>query len=204
MIATNFVTNGYNLAWFAGKAHNRTLGGANFGNVNIRLESLATPKIGFGPRPVRVEGFIMPVNVGKRDTPPQPSAGFYTYSANDVDPGHVMALELGGPDIAENVVPQWKYWQRHETWRKMEQELSSEAKKTADNSRPYFGAAPTRSIFYRVDVVYKTLGNYTPTLTGWAFPKEFYITAYVADLTGANPQAPIYNNHKLAGNPDNW
>jgi hypothetical protein len=35
-------------------------------------------------------------------------------------PGHIFALELGGPNVAENIVPQWAFFQEHGTWRQME------------------------------------------------------------------------------------
>jgi hypothetical protein len=47
----------------------------------------------------------------------------YNNGAVDVAKGHVMALELGGPDIPENIVPQWAMWQGSGEWREMEREV---------------------------------------------------------------------------------
>lgn len=39
--------------------------------------------------------------------------------------GHIMALDLGGPDISENIVPQYGQWQGVGDWRRMEREVRS-------------------------------------------------------------------------------
>ena len=58
---------------------------------------------------------------GTEDRPqaPAPSNGFDTNNT-PFDRGHVCALELGGPDIPENIVPQWRQWQETGGWRHME------------------------------------------------------------------------------------
>ncbi len=40
----------------------------------------------------------------------------------DVDKGHIFALELGGPDVARNICPQFSQSQRNGEWRQMEVE----------------------------------------------------------------------------------
>jgi hypothetical protein len=54
-----------------------------------------------------------------RPQAPPPSNGF-ACERSPFDRGHVCALELGGPDIPQNIVPQWRHWQETGEWRQME------------------------------------------------------------------------------------
>ncbi len=36
--------------------------------------------------------------------------------------GHIMALQLGGPDVSENIVPQYQQWQQSGRWRVLEKD----------------------------------------------------------------------------------
>jgi len=54
-----------------------------------------------------------------REQAPSPSNGFVC-DGSPFDRGHVCALELGGPDISENIVPQWRHWQETGEWRRLE------------------------------------------------------------------------------------
>jgi len=194
-----------NLSFFTGAPKDRARNGTSYGPVTIEFETLKHPRDGFGHRPIQVKGLIIPGNyVGDRQPTPSPWAGFHTGDLKDVDPGHVFALQLGGPDVSANIVPQWAKWQRHGPWRAMETVLDKEAKKIADQSRPAGGGKPTRSILMWVDIEYAKTGNF-PRLTAWAFPKEFYVTACIAaiahpnDCIGGLPY--ILHNHKFEGGP---
>ncbi|HEV2495236.1 MAG TPA: hypothetical protein VG204_19430 [Terriglobia bacterium] len=75
--------------------------------------------------PRAVFGRIAVITTSGRENPPQPLSGF----ACDRTPfakGHIMALELGGPDISANIVPQYGLWQGNGEWRTMETTLAKE------------------------------------------------------------------------------
>lgn len=75
-------------------------------------------------RPTYLFGRIQVCSTQGRPSPPEPSSGFVT----DYTPfarGHVMALELGGPDVDFNIVPQWGQWQGGGAWRRMEEDIAA-------------------------------------------------------------------------------
>ncbi|EPX61395.1 hypothetical protein D187_001178 [Cystobacter fuscus DSM 2262] len=67
-------------------------------------------------RPVRVVGVSVPMTTGDRGRAPKPVSTLDLLN-KPLDRGHVMALEIGGPDDAENIVPQWSQWQQSGLWR---------------------------------------------------------------------------------------
>lgn len=69
--------------------------------------------------PVLLAGIISTTTTKGRPSPPSPFSGFACENSPYAK-GHIMALELGGPDIAENIVPQFGLWQGVGEWRKME------------------------------------------------------------------------------------
>ncbi len=70
--------------------------------------------------PRAVHGIIVPVSTKGRPSAPSPLSGFGTGKAMGTDKGHMMALELGGPDISENISPQSSRWQQSGGWRAIE------------------------------------------------------------------------------------
>ncbi|MEJ0018336.1 MAG: hypothetical protein WDN25_17600 [Acetobacteraceae bacterium] len=70
---------------------------------------------------MRVVGRIFRQSTGGRDSPPACLNEFDT-AGTPFALGHVMALELGGCDTSENIVPQYGQWQGSEigAWRLME------------------------------------------------------------------------------------
>src|SRR5678815_3559603 len=68
-----------NLMFFSGAPKERVMNGTSYGPVTIEFERLKHPLDGFGPRPIKVKGLIVPgIHVGTRQTTPQPWAGFHT------------------------------------------------------------------------------------------------------------------------------
>lgn len=55
-------------------------------------------------RPTAVAGTVVPTDTGGRENPPPPICGL-NIDNTPLGRGEVMALQLGGPDVAENVVP---------------------------------------------------------------------------------------------------
>jgi hypothetical protein len=73
-------------------------------------------------RPIGLMGRITPSSTKGRKSPPDPISGFKCeYTA--FDKGHIMALELNGPDISENIVPQYSQWQETGQWKRMETDI---------------------------------------------------------------------------------
>lgn len=64
---------------------------------------------------------------------PEPLSGTLP-SGLGLDRGHVIAEELGGPNISENIVPMYSYFNRRGTWKGMERQL-----KGVLGERPYVG-----------------------------------------------------------------
>ncbi|MFN7997605.1 MAG: DNA/RNA non-specific endonuclease [Bryobacteraceae bacterium] len=61
---------------------------------------------------------------GRNNIPPEPLCGFVC-DDTPFSKGHIMAFELGGPDISANIVPQYGQWNRAGDWRAMEMSVSS-------------------------------------------------------------------------------
>jgi hypothetical protein len=70
--------------------------------------------------PRTVMGIIVPVTTKGRKSAPVPLSGASTGKAFGTDKGHLMALELGGPDISANIAPQSSLWQQSGGWRSVE------------------------------------------------------------------------------------
>ena len=120
----------------------------NDGPVTIHTETLRRP-VGFGhadfvvTRPTQVEGLVSPTKTTGRPSAPEPFSGVRVSQSSlanpldnvrnsgmpDVEKGHIMALELGGPDVPENIVPQWAKWQGSGIWRRTEKAILELANK---------------------------------------------------------------------------
>jgi hypothetical protein len=74
--------------------------------------------------PVMMVGEIFRQSSQGRDNPPLCANGFDT-AGTAFALGHIMALELGGCDVSENIVPQYGQWQGNANgrWRLMERKL---------------------------------------------------------------------------------
>lgn len=79
-------------------------------------------------RPQMLIGEIVPQTSEGRDSPPDCFSGFDT-AGTAFAKGHIMALELGGCDDSENIVPQYGQWQGNQNgaWRKMEKAVYDHA-----------------------------------------------------------------------------
>lgn len=166
-----------------------------FGPVNITLETVAlyvNDKREERERPVLVEGLVEPTTTTGRQGAPDPHAAFQIYygkkgqlghslpaernfGRTDAERGHVMALELGGPDISENIVPQWAKFQGSGAWRAMEQAVLKKALAVVGEGN---------FLRYKVVVSYKDTGDVTPSLNTFAFPSHFRATTQVVGESG--------------------
>lgn len=175
------------------------------GAVEITTEELPGAYLGKKrERPVKVEGFIWPASTLARPPAPEPlypvrvsqgkgtrkdgidrglshlSGGGRETGLVDMQKGHLMALELGGPDIPANIVPQFAHWQATGEWRRMENEMLAEAIRIREDS------GGTRGLWYEVKVLYQDReGKTTNRRTG--IPTGFEVTAIEKDLATGEP-----------------
>lgn len=142
-------------------------------------------------RPIRVSGLVEPTVTKGRSGAPDPISGKQIYFGEkegpkssikaprnngmpDAERGHVMALELGGPDIPANIVPQWAKFQGADSWRKMEVAVLKKAKELPKGQK----------LNYIVEVFYKSSGELTPTLNTFAMPTGFKVSTETLDAKG--------------------
>ncbi|MFN7999228.1 MAG: DNA/RNA non-specific endonuclease [Bryobacteraceae bacterium] len=77
-------------------------------------------------RPMAIVGGVTVTDTGGRENPPPPVCGL-NIDGTPLGRGHIMALQLGGPDVAENIVPQYQQWQQTGAWRQMEVQAAQNA-----------------------------------------------------------------------------
>ncbi len=154
--------------------------------------------VSYGPilRPTSVRGIVAPGSTKGRKGAPEPSTGFRVSTSKptgnplalrfnarntgriDLDKGHIMALELGGPDIPENIVPQWSYFQRTGKWKRMENAVRAAAEKLYDQDA-------TKTLTYLAVIHYKVYKDVSRgTYDGVCVPKGFTVYTIEADATG--------------------
>jgi hypothetical protein len=96
----------------------------------------------------------------------------------DAQKGHLMALELGGPDVAWNIVPQWANFQANGAWRRAEKRVYQLA--TAAQGRG-------RQLVFDVFVHYKAYERPRQgSQKGLTFPTGFTMTVTEQDVGGGN------------------
>lgn len=82
-------------------------------------------------RPVYVLGIVLPTTTVSRRSAPSPLSKFST-THYPMDKGHLFGLSLGGCDITENIIPQYRSSNQNGEWREMEIEIET-------NSIAYYG-----------------------------------------------------------------
>ena len=180
------------------------------GLVKITMEPVSLNRHGEVERPVYVKGYVCPIHTtGRQDAPeplstvrvsqsssggkqpksrnylptPDPKTGLNARNQGiiDVQKGHLMALELGGPDIKENIVPQFANWQANgEEWRKMEKEVEQKARNVMIETRDH-------ALLYEVEVIYRDINPEIALLKHFGFPKGFITKATEYDLKTNKP-----------------
>lgn len=133
--------------------------GADFTGINAR----------------NVMGIIVPVTTAGRPSAPVPLSGAATGMAMGTDKGHLMALDIGGPDISHNIVPQASLWQQSGGWRAIETNAQALAMAWMGIDRVYdpsdYIPPPELGAFFRVapyseiDAVTGQPLQYTGTVT---------------------------------------
>ena len=104
--------------------------------------------------PRSVHGIIVPVSTAGRGAAPKPQSGAATGASHGTDKGHMMALELGGPDISQNISPQTSKWQQSGGWRAVEVMALRTAMQWMQIDAPYDPAddipCPPAAAYFRV------------------------------------------------------
>jgi len=113
--------------------------------VTIVIEKVAweNSRVPVFERPISIVGVIEVTETKGRPQAPDPLSQFSVSSSSkshnfmkgtvrnsgrpDMHKGHIMALELGGPDHAFNIVPQWANFQSNGAWRKFETDTMKRA-----------------------------------------------------------------------------
>jgi hypothetical protein len=141
-------------------------------------------------RPTRVAGLVEPRTTKGRPGAPEPSSGLKVGvkwkevgSADtrntgivDAQKGHIMALELGGPDKPWNIVPQWGNWQANGEWRKSEVQIHEAALEAQERGH---------RMQFVADVKYKRYQDPTrATFKGLTVPTSFVVTIQEVDEDG--------------------
>lgn len=160
-----------------------------YGEVTIEKETINHVQGKKIERPVKVSGLVYPIPTKGRSSAPEPASGIQigakkhdgvpphrNTGITDADKGHIMALELGGPDTPDNIVPQWSQWQRNGKWRQAERDTL----KLADD-------AGTRGnkLYFEANVEYKTYEKVEQgTRKGVAFPNKFKTVVTEKDKHG--------------------
>jgi hypothetical protein len=141
-------------------------------------------------RPVKVSGLVYPTTTQGRKDAPESVSGIRTGAKKfkddvpphrntgivDADKGHIMALELGGPDIPDNIVPQWSQWQRNGEWRKTETAIRKLAEEAEERGN---------KLYFEATVEYKTYKKVEQgTQKGISFPNKFKIVVTERDESG--------------------
>lgn len=177
------------------------------GKAVRRTAKTARDKRVLGPRPTRIFGCVVPTVVssgGQRGTTPEPFAGWAVQGDADVNRGHLMALELGGPNSAPNIAPQWGYWQRAEQWREMERHVENFARNLFDSQALKADVAPQDFVTFDVVVEYAKLPTpkYKPSLRRWTFPIAFHVVAIKTNAQGDH-LGDVFRG-SLEGGPQGW
>ncbi|MFT8242448.1 hypothetical protein [Roseomonas sp. BN140053] len=104
--------------------------------------------------PRSVYGIIVPVTTKGRPGAPKPLNEHPTGKAYGTDKGHLLGLDLGGPDISANIAPQSNLWQQSGGWRAIETNAGDIAKHWMGITDTYDPAgpipAPACAAFFRV------------------------------------------------------
>lgn len=100
--------------------------------VKVAYQSIKHVSLGDLERPVQVSGEIVPTSTSERGSAPEPHSGLKVATSKksklddrnsgivDAHKGHIFALELGGPDVGENIVAQFGHFQSVGVWRAAE------------------------------------------------------------------------------------
>ncbi len=136
--------------------------------------------------PKVVVGKVVPKSTADREPTQNPMSGFVC-DGTPLGKGHLIALFLGGPDIAENYAPQYEQWQQGGAWKNMELAMKSSA-----------GSTGTASLYMVVELEYGNTGNvygaekqkfanceYLTAWTDYRIPTRFKVSSFLSTATGA-------------------
>ncbi len=162
------------------------------GPVSIVIEEIPHKSHGLVSRQTSVMGIVAARSTKGRKSAPEPFSSFRVSTSAtpsstplafngrntgriDLDKGHIMALELGGPDIPENIVPQWSNFQRNGVWKRMENDVRKKAEELDGGL----------SLVFFAIVHYKSYMDLTTaSFTGLCVPSGFTVYTIEQDEKG--------------------
>jgi len=170
-----------------------------YGPVEVSHQSIEHVSLGRLDRPVGAGGLIAPTVTSGRLSAPEPASGLRvsTSKKSGLDPrnsgigdahkGHIVALELGGPDVGANIVAQFGHFQSVGVWRAAER-AALEIAKTKERAG--------EQVEYLVKLHYKPyLHPEQGSRKGLLFPTGFTVMVRpVNPKTGARGPAQILFN----------
>lgn len=143
-------------------------------------------------RPTNMQGMVEPRATTDRPSAPEPPSYKVGVKWKDVgtkpskhtgmvdaQKGHIMALELGGPDLPWNIVPQWANWQANGEWRRAERKVLDLAEDAQRRGR---------RIYFSTDVLYKRYKRLeTASERGLVVPVGFRMMVREVNPDGSRP-----------------
>lgn len=117
-----------------------------------------------------IEGILLPLNTDSRpDYNPDPYNNCPVGIINNNDRGHIMALSNGGPNIIENIVPQYNIWQRYGKWRLLEKQINTLLLKEyklktnllIDNISNF---NPKNTVYWKINLIYSNYYDCQPIM----------------------------------------
>ncbi|HEY5958774.1 MAG TPA: hypothetical protein VIV60_19570 [Polyangiaceae bacterium] len=185
-------SNGETWEMFAGCKRPEWAGPVTIEDHKCRVQS--SPLIEANAR--SVHGIVVPVitKARKGTKPPPPQSGAATGKRVGTDKGHLMGLELGGPDVTANIAPQSNLWQETGGWRDVEKYVRDfalevmrwDGAKDPEQDLP----RPKRGVYFRVNP-----GSELDAKT--AEPASYIITVTVIDIYCTGYSASLPWNYKV-------
>ncbi|MFD1991184.1 hypothetical protein ACFSGI_14510 [Paenibacillus nicotianae] len=179
-----------------------------YGGIYIEMEIIKHSVLGEVERPVSVIGYVEPTSTTGRVTAPEPSSGLQVgikwkevgernnTGIVDAQKGHIMALELGGPDVPRNIVPQWANWQGNGVWREAEKEALKRAKSAFENHN---------KLWFEASVLYKPVKNLRiASHKSIAFPTGFKMKVQERDMNNkeVSPFEILFDDQQVQNHTD--
>ncbi|POF32426.1 DNA/RNA non-specific endonuclease [Roseibium marinum] len=170
-----------------------------YGSVTVLSEILFPGTSRQYERQTAVYGYVYPLDTtsGRKSAPEPPSYRIgmtkripkkaklispRNTGTVDMDKGHIIALELGGPDVSYNICPQWSQFQRNGEWRRMEVEIHKIAQDQEEQDNL---VKMTVSLFY----------TNSQSHTRWLCPSRFQVDLSLNDTGGLHKSYTIDNTH---------
>ncbi|HEY3972694.1 MAG TPA: hypothetical protein VGM18_06805 [Candidatus Sulfotelmatobacter sp.] len=105
----------------------------------------------------------------------------------DIEKGHILALQLGGPDIPENIVPQWAKWQGCGEWSQMEKRIRKLAEDGLSRKKNQYHVLFHCSVGYLNIAPLKTGSDKGALLKRLCVPNHYTVKVTKVDMKTGKP-----------------